>query len=139
MDFSMWIPPFGNPRLIGYLLLPAAYRSLSRPSSSPSAKAFALRSFELDHAFLNFLFASYARIFVVPSTNIVVTLNNFLLMGFTFLYLFAVFVVQFSRCVFTMTAVCRPRFLSDSSVCTGSSFGAAPAPSVGRFDWGSSV
>ena len=29
-------------------------------------------------------------------------------MGFTFLYLFAVFVVQFSRCVFTMTAVCRP-------------------------------
>ena len=27
--------PFGNPRIKGYLLLPAAYRSLSRPSSPP--------------------------------------------------------------------------------------------------------
>ena len=33
---------------IGYLLLPAAYRSLSRPSSAPDAKAFPLRSFQLD-------------------------------------------------------------------------------------------
>ena len=32
----------------GYLLLPAAYRSLSRPSSAPDAKAFPLRSFQLD-------------------------------------------------------------------------------------------
>ena len=29
---------------IGYLLLPVAYRSLSRPSSAPDAKAFPLRS-----------------------------------------------------------------------------------------------
>ena len=34
----------------GYLLLPAAYRSLSRPSSAPDAKAFPLRSFQLDRA-----------------------------------------------------------------------------------------
>ena len=27
------VVPFGNPRIKGYLLLPAAYRSLSRPSS----------------------------------------------------------------------------------------------------------
>ena len=33
---------------IGYLLLPVAYRSLSRPSSAPDAKAFPLRSFQLD-------------------------------------------------------------------------------------------
>ncbi len=33
---------------IGYLLLPVAYRSLSRPSSAPDAKAFPLRSFLLD-------------------------------------------------------------------------------------------
>ena len=33
---------------IGYLLLPAAYRSLSRPSSAPDAKAFPLRSLQLD-------------------------------------------------------------------------------------------
>ena len=41
---SMWVAPFGNPRINGYLLLPEAYRSLSRPSSAPDAKAFPLRS-----------------------------------------------------------------------------------------------
>ena len=41
---SMWVAPFGNLRINGYLLLPAAYRSLSRPSSAPDAKAFPLRS-----------------------------------------------------------------------------------------------
>ena len=40
-----WVSPFGNPRINGYLLLPEAYRSLSRPSSALSAKAFPLRSF----------------------------------------------------------------------------------------------
>ncbi len=44
----MWVAPFGNPRIKGYLLLHAAYRSLSRPSSAPDAKAFPLRSFQLD-------------------------------------------------------------------------------------------
>ena len=38
------VPPFGNLRVTGYLLLTAAYRSLSRPSSAPDAKAFPLRS-----------------------------------------------------------------------------------------------
>ena len=42
---SMRVAPFGNPRINGYLLLPEAYRSLSRPSSAPDAKAFPLRSF----------------------------------------------------------------------------------------------
>ena len=40
-----WVSPFGNLRIDGYLLLPEAYRSLSRPSSAPDAKAFPLRSF----------------------------------------------------------------------------------------------
>ncbi len=44
----MRVAPFGNPRINGYLLLRAAYRSLSRPSSAPDAKAFPLRSFQLD-------------------------------------------------------------------------------------------
>ena len=39
-----WVSPFGNLRITGYLLLPEAYRSLSRPSSAPDAKAFPLRS-----------------------------------------------------------------------------------------------
>ena len=34
-----WVVPFGNPRITGHLHLPAAYRSLSRPSSPPRAKA----------------------------------------------------------------------------------------------------
>ena len=43
-----WVSPFGNLRINGYLLLPEAYRSLSRLSSAPSAKAFALRPCSLD-------------------------------------------------------------------------------------------
>ena len=35
----MWVPPFGYLRVYGYVLLTAAFRSLSRPSSAPSAKA----------------------------------------------------------------------------------------------------
>ena len=38
-----WVPPFGNRRIYGHLRLPAAYRSLSRPSSPPRAKASAGR------------------------------------------------------------------------------------------------
>ena len=30
---SHWVPPFGHPRINGHLHLPAAFRSLSRPSS----------------------------------------------------------------------------------------------------------
>ena len=38
------VSPFGNLRIAAYLRLPEAYRSLSRPSSAPDAKAFPLRS-----------------------------------------------------------------------------------------------
>ena len=44
----MRVPPFGYPRIAGYLLLPVAFRSLSRPSSAPDAKAFPLCSFSLE-------------------------------------------------------------------------------------------
>ena len=36
---ACWVVPFGNPRIKGHLHLPEAYRSLSRPSSPPRAKA----------------------------------------------------------------------------------------------------
>ena len=42
------VSPFGHLRVIGYVLLAAAFRSLSRPSSALSAKASTLRSFVLD-------------------------------------------------------------------------------------------
>ena len=37
------VSPFGNLRFKAHLQLPEAYRSLSRPSSAPDAKAFPLR------------------------------------------------------------------------------------------------
>ena len=42
------VSPFGNPRIKAHLRLPVAYRSLSRPSSALSAKAFPLRPLQLD-------------------------------------------------------------------------------------------
>ena len=45
---ACWVVPFGNPRIKGYLLLPAAYRSLSRLSSALSDKASTLRSLLLN-------------------------------------------------------------------------------------------
>ena len=42
------VSPFGYLRINGYLLLPEAFRSLSRPSSALSAKASTLRSSSLD-------------------------------------------------------------------------------------------
>ena len=39
------VSPFGNLRINAYVQLPEAYRSLSRPSSAPDAKAFPLRPF----------------------------------------------------------------------------------------------
>ena len=45
----MWVSPFRYPRIKGYLLLPVAFRSLSRLSSALSAKASTLRSSSLDH------------------------------------------------------------------------------------------
>ena len=46
--FTVRVSPFGNPRIEAYLQLPVAYRSLSRPSSAPDAKAFPLCSCSLE-------------------------------------------------------------------------------------------
>ena len=53
-----WVSPFRYLRITGYLRLPAAFRSLSRLSSAPSAKASALRSSSLD---LHMYIALYIR------------------------------------------------------------------------------
>ncbi len=50
-SLSMWVSPFRNLRIKGYLLLPEAYRSLSRLSSALSAKASALCPSLLDWSF----------------------------------------------------------------------------------------
>ena len=74
-NYRMWVPPFGNLRVIGYLLLTAAYRSLSRPSSAPSAKASALCSLLLDHLAT---WRSVARIFFTIVNSIVKSFSGFL-------------------------------------------------------------
>ena len=51
---SMRVPPFRHPRIDGYVLLPAAFRSLSRLSSARSAKASAPRPCSLDRSFRSF-------------------------------------------------------------------------------------
>ena len=40
---SPWVSPFGHPRIKARLQLPEAFRSLPRPSSTSSAKAFTVR------------------------------------------------------------------------------------------------
>ena len=53
------VSPFRNLRVNGYLLLTAAFRSLSRLSSALSAKASTLRPYQLDHnAKVNFCVTS---------------------------------------------------------------------------------
>ena len=56
------VSPFGNLRVKAYVQLTAAYRSLSRPSSAPDAKAFPLRSFQLDLVEQPSLFSKSSRI-----------------------------------------------------------------------------
>ena len=48
-----WVSPFRYLRLIAYLQLPEAFRSLSRLSSALSAKASTLRSLLLNHTCKN--------------------------------------------------------------------------------------
>ena len=54
-SLSRWVSPFRDLRINGYLLLPEAFRSLSRLSSALSAKASTLRSFLLDRFWLRAL------------------------------------------------------------------------------------
>ena len=50
----MGVSSFGYLRIEAYLQLPAAFRSLSRPSSAPDAKAFTLCSCSLELSFFKF-------------------------------------------------------------------------------------
>ncbi len=51
------VSPFGYLRVYGYLLLTAAFRSLSRPSSAPDAKSFSYALYSLTNLvwFLNYI------------------------------------------------------------------------------------
>ena len=84
---SARVSPFGYPRIIAYLQLPEAFRSLSRPSSAPDAKAFPLRSFQLDHAFFScsrYYFESCRFQQNLFFAKLFFTLNNFKVFHFRF-------------------------------------------------------
>ena len=55
--FTIGVSPFGYLRVEAHLQLTAAFRSLSRPSSAPDAKAFTLCSWSLE------LFAKFPLLF----------------------------------------------------------------------------
>ena len=54
----MGVPTFGYLRIVAYLQLPEAFRSLSRPSSAPDAKAFSICSSSLELPSVNNLLFS---------------------------------------------------------------------------------
>ena len=64
------VPPFGHPRITAHVRLPADFRSLSRPSSAPSAGASAPRSssvdLEFDSDFSLFRLSGHPHAFMLP-------------------------------------------------------------------------
>ena len=63
------VAPFGNLRISGYLHLPTAYRSLSRPSSPLRAKASSVRPFLLSYCIGFIRFPQQYKPPVPPSKN----------------------------------------------------------------------
>ena len=88
------IAPFGHLRINTYLRFPAAFRSLSRPSSAPGAKAFPLRSLQLDH--VSFVWVLF-KIVVFPDKAIFVSKTCLTLVNFFSRLISASCFIQFSK------------------------------------------
>ena len=103
-----WVSSFRNLRINAYLQLPEAYRSLSRLSSAPSAKAFALRPCSLDlsnvllRTFGILLILSCQRRLLLP---FLLKLQYFLKR--TYYNLCFAVIIQFSRYVLVMLLKAR--------------------------------
>ena len=95
-----WVSSFRNLRINAYLQLPEAFRSLSRLSSAPSAKAFALRpcSLDLSNVHSEHLVSSWFSLanedYVTLPFEIVIFLIR------TYYNLCFAVIIQFSRYVF---------------------------------------
>ena len=95
-----WVSSFRNLRINAYLQLPEAFRSLSRLSSAPSAKAFALRpcSLDLSNVLLEHLVSSWFSLanedYVTLPFEIAIFLKR------TYYNLCFAVIIQFSRYVF---------------------------------------
>ena len=90
--YSCRIAPFGHLGINARLQLPQAFRSLPRPSSAPSAKAFTLCSCSLDHyvIFLVLVFGNCSFCYPIFLNKIFDYLITLLLSQ--------LFIVQFSMC-----------------------------------------
>ena len=103
-----WVSSFRDLRINAYLQLPEAYRSLSRLSSAPSAKAFALRPCSLDlsnvlsRTFGILLILSCQRRLLLP---FLLKLQYFLKR--TYYNLCFAVIIQFSRYVLVMSFKAR--------------------------------
>ena len=71
----MWVSPFRHLRIKGYLLLPVAFRSLSRLSSALSAKASTLRSFLLDLVYIFYSVRNW--VFAFNNADRIASILNF--------------------------------------------------------------
>ena len=88
--FTVGVSPFGYLRVEAYLQLTAAFRSLSRPSSAPDAKAFTLCSCSLE------LFAKFPLLFsrslelleFLKQINVSVIVNSFVKRFYPFAWIF---------------------------------------------------
>ena len=102
--YSVRVSPFGNLRIVTYLPFPAAYRSLSRPSSAPDAKASSLCSCSLDLllfglALLFGLLYEYQSVkdFFIP-TKLFYPFRKNLFYRISLFLLILFIIVQFSMC-----------------------------------------
>ena len=97
----MRVSPFRHPRIDGYLLLPGAFRSLSRLSSAPSAKASAPRLNRLTspacialHAGGRLVASLIRCLFLVAAHFRMRHLDVLIMLGLSFLFQYAVFKVR---------------------------------------------
>ena len=103
-----WVSPFGHPRIVAYLQLPEAFRSLSRPSSAPDAKAFPLRSFQLDlysfyclQAFVEKSISGFSIIRIMQAHKEVFLLAEIVSITLKFLFPYCCLLITFLHSMFS--------------------------------------
>src|ERR1035437_4520366 len=69
-NHSQRVTPFGYPGITGYVLLPLAFRSLSRPSSPRSSKASTIHLDSLDHIIVSSSIISFHSITSLVQANL---------------------------------------------------------------------
>ena len=98
-----WVSSFRDLRINAYLQLPEAYRSLSRLSSAPSAKAFALRpcSLDLSNVLSEHLVSSWFSL-IANEDYVTLPFEIAIFLKRTYYNLCFAVIIQFSRYVLVM-------------------------------------